>query len=49
MVSILDKMKAPYESIRIETEAAMTHEHPKVFEEIHITYFVKYLWRMKTK
>ena len=41
VVSILDKMKAPYASIRIETEAEMTSENPKVFEEIHITYFVK--------
>jgi len=41
VVSILDKMKAPYESIRIETEAQLTEEHPKVFKEINITYFVK--------
>ena len=26
IISIMDKMKAPYESIRIETEAAMTEE-----------------------
>ena len=41
VVSILDKMKAPYKSIRIETEAEQTEEHPKVFKEINITYFVK--------
>ena len=41
IVSILDKMKAPYKSIRIEAEAEQTAEHPKVFKEINITYFVK--------
>ena len=41
VVSILDKMKAPYESIRIETEAELTEAHPSVFKEINITYFVK--------
>lgn len=41
IVSILDKMKAPYEGIRIETEAEQTDEHPRVFKEIFITYFIK--------
>ena len=41
IVSILDKMKAPYESLRIETEAEQTAEHPRVFKEIYITYFIK--------
>ncbi len=41
IVSILDKMKAPYENIRIETEAEQTEEHPRVFKEIFITYFIK--------
>jgi putative redox protein len=41
VVSILDKMKAPYESIRIETEAEQTTEQPRVFKEIFMTYYVK--------
>jgi len=41
IVSILNKMKAPYESIRIETGAELTEEHPQVFKAISITYFVK--------
>jgi putative redox protein len=41
IISILDKMKAPYESIRIEAEAEQTAEHPRVFKEINITYIVK--------
>jgi putative redox protein len=41
VVSILDKMNAPYESIRIETEAEQTEEHPRVFKDISIRYFVK--------
>jgi len=40
IVSTLNKMKAPYTSIRIETEAEQTDEHPRVFKEISITYFV---------
>jgi len=41
VVSILDKMKAPYESIRVEVEAEQTQEHPRVFKEILMIYFVK--------
>jgi len=41
IVSTLNKMKAPYTGIRIETEAEQTDEHPRVFKEIHITYFVQ--------
>jgi putative redox protein len=41
VVSILDKMKAPYESIRIEVEAEQTEGPPKVFTEILMIYFVK--------
>ncbi len=41
VVSILDKMKAPYESIRIEVEAEQTEDYPRVFKEILMIYFVK--------
>ncbi len=41
LVSTLTKMKAPYTGIRIEAEADQTDEHPRVFKEIHISYFVK--------
>ncbi|MFT3932979.1 MAG: OsmC family protein [Chitinophagaceae bacterium] len=41
VVSILNKMKAPFTGIRIETMASLTEEHPKVFTEIIIEYFVK--------
>jgi putative redox protein len=41
IISTLNKMKAPYAGIRIETEAEQTDEHPRVFKEIHISYFVK--------
>ncbi len=40
VVSILTKMKAPFKRIRIETVAEQTDGHPRVFKEIHITYFV---------
>jgi putative redox protein len=41
VVSILDKMKAPYDSIRIEVEAEQTEDHPRVFREIIMIYYVK--------
>ena len=41
VVTILDKMKAPYESLRIEVEADQTNEPPKVFKEILMLYFIK--------
>jgi putative redox protein len=41
IVTTLNKMKAPYTGIRIETEAEQTDEHPRVFKEIYITYFVQ--------
>ena len=40
MVSTLNKMKAPFTGIRIEATAEQTDAHPRVFKEIHITYFV---------
>jgi putative redox protein len=41
VVSILDKMKAPYESIRIDVSAEQTEEPPRVFTEIIMVYVVK--------
>ena len=41
VISILDKMKAPYTSLRIEVEADQTSEPPKVFKEILMLYFIK--------
>ena len=41
IISILDKMKAPYSAIRIVAEAEQTDGHPKVFKHIDISYFVK--------
>lgn len=41
VVSILRKMQLNPESFRIETEAEVTEEHPKVFTKIHLKYFIK--------
>jgi len=41
IVAILDKMKAPYEGIRIEVSAEQTDTVPKVFKEIFIRFVVK--------
>lgn len=40
IVSMLNKMKAPYTAMRIEAEAEQTTTHPHVFKEIFITYYV---------
>lgn len=49
IISILNKMKAPYTSIRIEAEAEQTDTHPRVFKEIHISYLSAFLRNMRTK
>lgn len=38
VVSILGKMKMPYESFAIEIDASMTDEHPKVYDTITVRY-----------
>jgi putative redox protein len=41
VISLLKKMRALPESLRIEVEAELTEEHPKIFSKIHLKYFVK--------
>jgi putative redox protein len=41
VMSILKKMKVDIEDCSIEVEADNTQEHPKVYENIHITYRFK--------
>lgn len=41
VVDILDKMRISFSDFTIDVEAAQTDEHPKVFTEINITYFIK--------
>ena len=38
VVSMLKKMRVPYESISIEVSGDLTDEHPKVYHQIHIIY-----------
>lgn len=40
VVSILKKMKITPESFRVEVSASESEEHPKVFTDFHIKYFV---------
>jgi putative redox protein len=40
IVEILEKMRVPFEDLKIEVEAEQTNEPPKVFKEIHINYMV---------
>jgi putative redox protein len=38
VASILAKMKMPYDSMRIEVEANLTDEHPRVYNTIRLQY-----------
>jgi putative redox protein len=41
VVDILSKMRTEFSDFSIETDAAQTEEHPKVFKDIHITYRIR--------
>jgi|SRR5699024_8621839 len=41
VMSILNKMKVELEDLNIEVEADNTEEHPKVYENIHLTFIFK--------
>jgi putative redox protein len=41
VVSILQKMRQPLESLYIECEAHLTEQHPIVFSECDMTYYIK--------
>lgn len=41
VMSILKKMKVELEDLKIQVEADNTEEHPKVYENIHLTYVFK--------
>ena len=40
VVSILNKMHAPFDSLEISAEADLTDDHPKVFKDIIVKYFL---------
>ncbi len=40
VVSLLKKMRVEYSSFSIGVEADLTEEHPKVFSEIRLTYYL---------
>ena len=40
VASILGKMKVSYETLRIEIEANLTDEHPRVYDSIHLKYIL---------
>lgn len=41
VIDILEKMRVEFSDLKIEVETELTEEHPKVFKEITITYFIK--------
>ena len=38
VVDILEKMKVPFADLTVDAEADQTEEHPRVFQDIHLTY-----------
>jgi putative redox protein len=49
MASILRKMRVPFENIRVKVDGNITEEHPKHFDTMHITYYIKGTGLDKTK
>ena len=41
VVSLLNKMRVPFEDIKIKVTAELTEEHPKYYHKIHLTYLIK--------
>lgn len=41
VVSILEKMRVPFEGLAVEVSAAQSDDHPKVFTAIRVTYRFK--------
>lgn len=41
MASLLSKMRIGFEDIQIKVEGNITEEHPKHFDNMHITYIIK--------
>lgn len=41
VVEILEKMRVPFADLKIDVEADQTEEHPRVFKDIHMTYYIK--------
>jgi len=40
VASLLEKMNVPYASLRIEVNANLTDEHPRVYDSIHLKYIL---------
>lgn len=41
VVEVLEKMRVPFADLKIDVEADQTEEHPRVFKDIHMTYYIK--------
>lgn len=41
VVEVLEKMRVPFADLRIEAEAEQTEEHPRVFKDIHLIYYIR--------
>ena len=40
VIDVLEKMRVPFANLKMEVETEQTTEHPRIFEDIHITYII---------
>jgi putative redox protein len=40
VVDVLEKMRVSFTDLKVDAEAEQTEEHPRVFKDIHLTYFI---------
>lgn len=49
VVSILQKMKVDFSEFYIDVEASLTEEHPKIYDNVSVIYFIKVAETDKSK
>ncbi len=40
VVSLLNKMKVPFKNFSIQVSATLTDEHPKIYKDVHIVFYI---------
>ena len=40
VVDVLEKMRVPFADLKIEVQTEQTEQHPRVFKDIHVNYFI---------
>jgi putative redox protein len=40
VVSLLQKMRVPFDDLKIDVSATVTEEHPKIYDTVHLVYMI---------